>query len=47
MEAARVLGRKKMREGSGGGGQGLAEMGGQLHKGEGELGGGRLGLRGD
>jgi hypothetical protein len=52
MEAARVLGRKKMREGSGGGGQGqgLGEWGRrprQLHKGEGELGGGRLGLRGD
>jgi hypothetical protein len=44
MEAARVLGRKKMREGSGGGGQGqgLGEWGRrprQLHKGGGVLGG--------
>jgi hypothetical protein len=30
-----------------GGSQGLGEMGGRLHKGGGELGGGRLGLRGD
>jgi hypothetical protein len=32
-------------DGKGGGGQGLGEMGGILHKGRG-LGGGRLGLRG-
>jgi hypothetical protein len=32
---ARVLGRKKMREGRGGGGPGLGEMGGWLHKGRG------------
>jgi hypothetical protein len=37
MGGARVLGRKKMREGRGGGGQGLGEMGGRLHKGGGGI----------